>query len=180
MAHRQHTEHASASAHSVARSAEDAAGPHGSGGVRGGHEGDSHARSSSWSWDLWGKGREVVVAAAAAAADALSSPRSTSQRGGGFSHTWPRDNGHSSPATADTGQRHRDFGAVGADRLRDGRASSVEFSANGCLMAVALVDGTVLLTRVERYTSGIRCVCFSEQIVSECVFRGMGEAVPLV
>lgn len=35
-------------------------------------------------------------------------------------------------------------------------AVGVEFSAKGGLMAVALVDGTVLLTRVERYTSGVR------------------------
>ncbi|CAM9215036.1 unnamed protein product, partial [Scytosiphon promiscuus] len=35
-------------------------------------------------------------------------------------------------------------------------AVCVEFSMKGCLMAVALEDGTVLLTRVERYTSGVR------------------------
>lgn len=37
-------------------------------------------------------------------------------------------------------------------------AVGVEFSPKECLMAVALVDGTVLLTRVERYTSGVRWV----------------------
>ncbi|CAN0445607.1 unnamed protein product, partial [Ectocarpus sp. 12 AP-2014] len=35
-------------------------------------------------------------------------------------------------------------------------AVGVEFSAKGGLMAVALADGTVLLARVERYTSGVR------------------------
>lgn len=180
LAHRQHTRHASASAHVAARSAEDAAGSRGSGDVRGRDDGDRHARSSSWSWDLWGKGREVVMAAATAAADALSSPRSSSQQGGGFSRTWPGDHGHSSPAAVNAGQRHRDFGAVGDNRSRDGRATAVEFSAKGGLMAVALVDGTVLLTRVERYTSGVRCVSCSEQVVTSVCFGGWRDFCRLV
>lgn len=183
VAHHQHTRH-TASTFAGARPPGKVGGAHDGGDFGGGggnvstpgagdNNVDVRARSNSWSsgswgWGLLGKGREAVVAAAAAAADVLSSPRSSSQQtffsafpsGGGGG----RGNGFSSPSADDTRRRYRG-GAAGVDR----RASSleadcadaagavgVEFSAKGCLMAVALVDGTVLLTRVERYTSGIR------------------------
>lgn len=98
-----------------------------------------------------------MVAAAAAAAEVLSaSPNSQSG-----ADTTASSTGLSSPPS---GRQYRGNGAtdtlppltvVGDDHGATG-AVGVEFSSQGCLLAVALVDGTVLLTRVERYTRGIR------------------------
>lgn len=112
-----------------------------------------------WGWRLLGTGRGVVSAAATATVGTFSSSSSPSsptavvgandgvpgysggRRGSGVAHD----------AAAATAAASDDAAVTGA--------VAVEFSAKECLMAVALVDGTVLLTRVERYTSGVRCVC---------------------
>lgn len=83
-----------------------------------------------WGWRLLGTGREA--AAAAAAATVATSLRTNGLIG---------DANMAPSATVEAAVA----GAVG-----------VEFSPKG-LMAVAIVDGTVLLARVERYTSGVRC-----------------------
>ncbi|CAN0170782.1 unnamed protein product, partial [Ectocarpus sp. 8 AP-2014] len=100
---------------------------------------DGDNQEIGWGWRLLGTGRNVV----AAAVDALSSPRSNTD-GVFFSGG---DGGEESSAAAGGGESGdtAGTGAVG-----------VEFSAKGGLMAVALADGTVLLARVERYTSGVR------------------------
>lgn len=96
-----------------------------------------------------------MAAAATAAVDALSSPPTAAQDGlffsdggGGGVGTRRRQLGEAVGAAAAAAGDVRDAGATGA--------VGVEFSAKGCLMAVALADGTVLLTRIDRYTSGVR------------------------
>lgn len=97
-----------------------------------------------------------MAAATAAAVDALSSPPPTDKDGaffagggGGGLGARRRQPGEAGGAAAAVAVGDvRDAGAMGA--------VGVEFSAKGCLMAVSLADGTVLLTRVDRYTSGVR------------------------
>ena len=102
---------------------------------------DAKQISRGWGWRLLGTGRHAVAAAATAAAtDAVtastSAPSSLSGRRNG-----PNGIIETSPPGA-------------ADAVAG--AVCVEFSPKG-LMAVGIADGTVLLTRVERYTTGLRC-----------------------
>lgn len=124
-------------------------------------ESDGGSGGGSWGWNLWGTGRNAVAAAATAAAEALTAAatppdveatdthgdRSSFPAGG---RSPPAESSTAAPAPAGVGTDKSGMNASTG-------AVSVEFSAKGYLMAVALVDGTVLLTRVERYTSGVRC-----------------------
>lgn len=138
-----------------------------------------------WGWRLLGTGRDAVAAAATAWVDALSSPPPADADGVFFA-----DGG----GAGGLGARRRQPGEAGgaaAGGLRGAGATGavgVEFSAKGCLMAVGLADGTVLLTRVDRYTSGVRYAlrcnscweggrCFSKGGRAGCVDSQKGNVV---
>lgn len=137
------------------------------------------ASASGWSsWSLWARGRGMVAAAAAAAVDALSSPmpapapapapadgssrripaRASAESAGDAQQDGGASDGRGYRAIGARSQAREGGGGEGSERFLGTGAVAVEFSPKGCLMAIALVDGTVLLTRVERYTSGVRCV----------------------
>lgn len=99
---------------------------------------DTNQIRRGWGWRLLGTGREAAAAAAAATATATAA-------------TSPKTNG--TTGGANTAPSVTVEAAVAG-------AVSVEFGPKG-LMAVAVVDGTVLLARVERYTSGVRCAAWS-------------------
>lgn len=95
-----------------------------------------------------------MAAAATAAADALSSPQPADENGVFFA-----DGGGGGARRRQRGESARAVVAAAAGDAQEAGATGavgVDFSAKGCLMAVALADGTVLLTRVDRYTSGVR------------------------
>lgn len=120
--------------------------------------------SRGWGWRLLGTGRGAVAAAATAAAEAISTSLAAAERDA-LSDVLASSRGGSGgggPTRSSDKSVASDGGGSGGDAAVTG-AVGVEFSAKGCLMAVALVDGTVLLTRVERYTSGVRCVCVGEE-----------------
>ncbi|CAM9779014.1 unnamed protein product, partial [Discosporangium mesarthrocarpum] len=95
-----------------------------------------------WGWGLgwWlGTGKGDV----AAAPEPSSSPQPWDLAAQGSSGTAPE-------CRASSGEGMEPVGNAAAG------AVSVVFSERGCLMAVSLMDGSVLLTRVDRYTSGVR------------------------
>lgn len=135
-----------------------AAYPYSAGGADGHYDGGQELPVRGWGWRLLGTGREAVAAAANAAVDALSSPRAPADSGSPFFASGGGGRGSSRGRQPGAAAAVAAAGIADAGEAGGTGAVGVEFSAKGCLMAVALADGTVLLTRVDRYTSGVRCV----------------------
>lgn len=96
-----------------------------------------------------------MTAAATAAVDVLTSPRHASAPDMDDSPFFSTGN---SPGGGDGGSRRPGASGDGGGDIAVTGAVGVEFSKKGGLMAVALADGTVLLSRIDRYTSGARWV----------------------
>lgn len=123
-------------------------------------DGSQASPARGWGWRLLGTGRSAVAAAANAAVDALSAPLPTDDETDNSEDPHFVGRGRGGGGTAGERSGAGEGRGDGAAAAAATGAVGVEFSVKGCLMAVALEDGTVLLTRVERYTSGVRCAMF--------------------